>query len=83
MFHLASLLAPTHAVEEPKFALGEMILHSSKGYRGVVCGWDLACCESEEWQAAAGVRCGRSSPRPHAACPCRPAALLAVAYCAD
>ncbi|KAI7838253.1 hypothetical protein COHA_007942 [Chlorella ohadii] len=42
-------------VEEPKFALGEMILHSSKGYRGVVCGWDLACCESEEWQAAAGV----------------------------
>lgn len=42
-------------VEEPRFALGEMVLHSTKGYRGVVCGWDLACCESEEWQAAAGI----------------------------
>jgi hemimethylated DNA binding protein len=42
-------------VEEPRFSLGEMVLHSSKGYRGVVCGWDLACCESEEWQAAAGI----------------------------
>lgn len=43
-------------MEEPRFALGEMVLHSTKGYRGVVCGWDLACCESEEWQAAAGIR---------------------------
>ena len=43
-------------MEEPRFSLGEMVLHSSKGYRGVVCGWDLACCESEEWQAAAGIR---------------------------
>lgn len=46
------------AVEEPRFALGEMVVHSRKGFRGVVCGWDLACCESSEWQAAAGVRCG-------------------------
>lgn len=42
-------------VEEPRFSLGEMVVHSSKGYRGVVCGWDLACCEGTDWQAAAGV----------------------------
>ena len=32
-----------------------MLVHTTKGYRGVVCGWDVACCESPEWQAAAGV----------------------------
>lgn len=51
-----TMSAATAAVEEPRFALGEMVLHGTKGYRGVVCGWDLACCESEEWQAAAGIR---------------------------
>lgn len=52
-----SLPASPSAVEEPRFALGEMVVHSRKGFRGVVCGWDLACCESPEWQEAAGVRC--------------------------
>lgn len=42
-------------VAEPRFTLGQMVVHTAKGYRGVVCGWDLACCESPEWQAAAGV----------------------------
>ncbi|KAL4857449.1 Clp protease adapter protein ClpF [Chlorella vulgaris] len=42
-------------VEEPRFTLGEMVVHTTKGYRGVVCGWDLACCEGTEWQQAAGV----------------------------
>lgn len=41
----------------PKFRLGQMVVHASKGYRGVVCGWDGMCCEDTEWQAAAGVRC--------------------------
>lgn len=43
-------------VDEPRFALGEMVVHSSKGYRGVICGWDMTCCEGSEWQEAAGVR---------------------------
>jgi hemimethylated DNA binding protein len=42
-------------VTEPRYTLGQMVVHSSKGYRGVVAGWDLACCETPEWQAAAGV----------------------------
>lgn len=42
-------------VDEPRFALGEMVVHSSKGYRGVICGWDMTCCEGSEWQEAAGV----------------------------
>ena len=45
-------------VGEPRFCLGEMVVHSSKGYRGVVCGWDMGCCEGAEWREAAGVRCG-------------------------
>lgn len=42
-------------VGEPRFCLGEMVVHSSKGYRGVVCGWDMGCCEGAEWREAAGV----------------------------
>ena len=37
-------------VVDPEFALGEMIMHNSKGYRGVICGWDLACCEDDAWK---------------------------------
>lgn len=43
------------AIGEPRFALGQMVVHSAKGYRGVVAGWDLACCESTKWRAGAGV----------------------------
>jgi hemimethylated DNA binding protein len=46
----------------PRFALGEMVVHSSKGYRGVVAGWDLSCCEGEAWRAAAGVDALRAGP---------------------
>lgn len=42
-------------VSEPRYTLGQMVVHNGKGYRGVVCGWDLACCESADWQAKAGV----------------------------
>ena len=37
-------------VVDPQFSLGEMIIHNSKGYRGVICGWDLACCEDDAWK---------------------------------
>lgn len=43
------------SVAQPKFRLGQMIVHNAKGYRGVICGWDLACCESFEWRRQAGV----------------------------
>lgn len=37
-------------VGNPEFSLGQMIVHSTKGYRGVVCGWDFACCETDVWK---------------------------------
>lgn len=42
-------------VGEPQFTLGQMVVHNTKGYRGIVCGWDLACCETAEWQLKAGI----------------------------
>lgn len=43
----ANMLCP---VGEPALALGQMIVHSAKGYRGVICGWDFACCEDDAWK---------------------------------
>ena len=43
----ANMLCP---VGEPEFGLGQMIVHSTKGYRGVVCGWDFCCCEDDVWK---------------------------------
>jgi len=40
---------------EPRFSLGQMTVHNGKGYKGIICGWDFACCESPEWQQVAGV----------------------------
>jgi len=34
---------------EPRFRLGQRVWHRSKGYRGVVAGWDLQCCETDAW----------------------------------
>ena len=42
-------------VAEPAFSLGQMIVHTTKGYRGVVCGWDLACCEDDAWKTSAST----------------------------
>lgn len=42
-------------VAEPAFSLGQMIVHTTKGYRGVVCGWDLACCENDAWKTNASI----------------------------
>ena len=48
----AELPCPTSA---PYFSLGQLAIHNVKGYQMVICGWDLACCESAEWQDANGV----------------------------
>lgn len=34
---------------EPKFRLGQRVLHAKFNYRGVVVGWDYGCCETEEF----------------------------------
>lgn len=49
-------------VAEPRFVLGEMVLHTEKGYRGVIAGWDCICCEGPAWQDAAGVSTLRYGP---------------------
>ena len=43
----ANMLCP---VGEPEFGLGQMIVHGTKGYRGVICGWDFCCCEDDVWK---------------------------------
>jgi hypothetical protein len=35
--------------------LGQRVVHRGSGYRGVVVGWDAACCEDEEWVARSGA----------------------------
>ncbi|CAG9460536.1 unnamed protein product [Pedinophyceae sp. YPF-701] len=52
-----SLLASDRDIRlaEPKFRLGQRVWHATKGYRGVIAGWDLHCCETEEWARKAGV----------------------------
>ena len=37
-------------VGNPEFSLGQMIVHSSKGNRGVGCGLAFACCETDVWK---------------------------------
>jgi len=39
----------------PRLRLGQRVVHSVHGYRGVVVGWDAQCCESEEWVATSGA----------------------------
>lgn len=48
----------------PELRLGQRVVHRGLGYRGVVVGWDVGCCESEEWQEGVaahklrgGLRC--------------------------
>lgn len=33
-----------------QFRLGQRVLHAEHGYRGIICGWDVKCCEDERWQ---------------------------------
>lgn len=48
-----------------EFRLGQKLKHRVHGYRGVVCGMDPVCCESDEWTDAVGVEKlprGRNQP---------------------
>lgn len=38
-----------------QFRLGQKVRHRVIGYRGVVCGMDPVCCESDQWAETAGV----------------------------
>lgn len=33
------------------FDLGQLVEHKVHDYRGVICGYDRGCCESEEWKS--------------------------------
>lgn len=46
-----------------KFRLGQRVVHATKGYRAVVCGWDAGCCESEQWKESAGLQSLRRGPQ--------------------
>lgn len=37
------------------FCLGQRVQHAVHGYRAVVCGWDVQCCEGEAWQTDNGT----------------------------
>ncbi|KAG1670018.1 hypothetical protein FOA52_011174 [Chlamydomonas sp. UWO 241] len=39
----------------PRLRLGQRVLHATQGFRALVVGFDLQCCESDVWVAAAGV----------------------------
>uniref|UniRef100_A0A7R9VCC7 Hemimethylated DNA-binding domain-containing protein n=1 Tax=Chlamydomonas euryale TaxID=1486919 RepID=A0A7R9VCC7_9CHLO len=34
---------------QPKLRLGQRVMHRTGGYRGLVVGYDLQCCETNEW----------------------------------
>lgn len=38
------------ATIDPSFALGQRVTQKDKGYKGVVFGWDVLCCETDEWK---------------------------------
>ena len=46
----AEALSSEWDLVEPIFCLGQRVTHGVKRYRGVVVGWDKACCESADWQ---------------------------------
>jgi uncharacterized protein with gpF-like domain len=41
------------AGKQLQLRLGQRVVHKQHGYRGVVVGWDVGCCESEQWQERA------------------------------
>ncbi|GFR46804.1 hypothetical protein Agub_g8437, partial [Astrephomene gubernaculifera] len=55
--------APGGAPAGPRLRLGQRVLHRQLGYRGVVVGWDPACCESEDWAVQAKVEALRRGTR--------------------
>jgi len=51
----AAMSGEWDASSAPGLRLGQRVVHKTNNYRGVVVGWDLQCCESEDWAAANGV----------------------------
>lgn len=49
----AEAAAATEGSKQLLLRLGQRVVHRQHGYRGVVVGWDLGCCESQEWQEQA------------------------------
>ncbi|KAG0583832.1 hypothetical protein KC19_3G165700 [Ceratodon purpureus] len=48
-----------------EFRLGQKVKHKVLGYRGVICGMDPLCCETEDWISEVGVQelpRGRNQP---------------------
>lgn len=37
------------------YQLGQRFVHAQKGYQGVIVGWDMTCCEDDEWRERAQV----------------------------
>lgn len=57
--------AMIHQQRSFEYRLGQKVKHRALGYRGVICGMDPFCSESEEWADAAGVEDlprGRNQP---------------------
>jgi hypothetical protein len=52
---LAAEADATAAGKQLQLRLGQRVVHKEHGYRGVVVGWDVGCCEGEEWQERAGA----------------------------
>jgi len=40
---------------QPLYEIGQRFVHASKGYQGVIVGWDRTCCEDDEWRKRAEV----------------------------
>lgn len=38
-----------------RLRLGQRVVHKTRGFRGVVVGWDVGCCEDEDWHSVAGL----------------------------
>lgn len=58
-------IAEQSKAREPKLRLGQRVTHTTLGFRGLVIGWDLCCCETEEWIEASGAQDLRDSPFYH------------------
>lgn len=71
---------------EYKFRLGQKVLHTKFGYRGVVCGMDPLFSESDSWSSAASVKNlshGKNQPFYQVLVDMRAVPNLLVAYVAE
>lgn len=52
----ASIRAQAYENAQYAFRLGQKVKHKNFGYRGVICGMDPICCESDSWMENAQVK---------------------------